>query len=408
MAKLQREILPLPVNLTPSEYVCFQFRVPNDVQHFAAFWGAIDALAHRYNWGKPLTTDSAVIANYWRNLIEENRICFEGSMSMAGNGCGCCDDPIYRYNENGIKEVSHDGGATWEADLGDERISGTILPLPPWLLDPTADRACLGAESLISGVKASTNEILGSGVTTFASLVGTIVSVVCAATAGTVCGIAAIVGATASFILAVTAAAISAEMTTENYDILKCIFYCHIKDDASFDEAGWNAVKSDIVEQFGGNAEFWFWNMVNTLGSTGLTNMARIAVFGVPNCDDCACAPCDINSVYLHNFATDTWHLVEPESDTTVVLNSTSNGSREIIQFSFGAPNGEGDCCNVVAYEQTDGNAIYIVDYMDCTGENFTQALPTPGCRKMVTIYSQVEPEPPISYRITLGEDCLD
>jgi len=221
------------------------------------------------------------------------------------------------------------------------------------------------------------------------------------------CAISSIVTSIALAIIEIGAEILEDSMTDAVYDTFQCILFCNISGDATFTEAAWQQVKLDITEQFSGDPRFVLWNVVNALGPVGLSNAARMAIAVVGDCDDCACEACDINAIYLHNFETDTWHLVEPETETTALLTSTSNGTREIIQFSFGAPNGEGDCCNISAYEQTDGNPIFIVDYMDCAGETFSQALPTAGCRRMVTIYSNVEPEPPMTWRITLAEECV-
>jgi len=73
----KRAIVPLPDNLTPQYTTCFCFEVPCDGQHLAAFWGALDALSKRYFWGKPLTADSEIVAEYWRCLLERNRASFD-------------------------------------------------------------------------------------------------------------------------------------------------------------------------------------------------------------------------------------------------------------------------------------------------------------------------------------------
>ena len=75
----KREYLPIPENMTPENVICFCIFIPDDVEHIAIFWGALDALTQRYSWGKPLTADSETVADYWREIIAENRVNFEGS-----------------------------------------------------------------------------------------------------------------------------------------------------------------------------------------------------------------------------------------------------------------------------------------------------------------------------------------
>lgn len=408
MPNPKREVLPLPADLTPDDFVCFQIKIPKNVEHYAAFWGALDALAHRYNWGKPLTADSSIVASYWRNLIEENRECFEGALNVSNNNCGCCDDPIYRFNSAGVKEVSHDGGETWEEDIADPRISGSILPPPLWL-DPDGDNSCNGALTGAANMKILVDEIIALGDAGATAIFTEITTLICVMTAGAACAVAALISGLAILVLQITTVYLNSVMTEEVYDQFKCLLFCRIQPDASFSAAGIDLLKSDIMTTIENpDARMVLWNIVHIAGAVGLTNMCRLSIAPSGDCDDCACETCDINAVYLYNFATATWALAEPETDNTIVLTSSTEGSRQYLRFAFGAPNGTGDCCNVVSYEQLSGNAIFLVEYMDCALETFTQALPTAGCRTMVTIMSQVMPEPEQVWRITLGEDCLD
>jgi len=46
----------------------------------AYFWGALQALGRRSSWGKPLTADSETVAEYWAEIIQENRDYFEDAL----------------------------------------------------------------------------------------------------------------------------------------------------------------------------------------------------------------------------------------------------------------------------------------------------------------------------------------
>lgn len=72
-----REYLPIPANLTPQDFVCFCIFIPDNVEHFAVFWGALSALGERYSWGTPLTAESEIVAEYWFGIIAENRLSFD-------------------------------------------------------------------------------------------------------------------------------------------------------------------------------------------------------------------------------------------------------------------------------------------------------------------------------------------
>lgn len=73
----KREVLPLPDVLEPPDTICWCIELPDDEQHLAAFWGALSALGKRYSWGKPLTADSQIVAQYWLKLLMENEASFQ-------------------------------------------------------------------------------------------------------------------------------------------------------------------------------------------------------------------------------------------------------------------------------------------------------------------------------------------
>ncbi len=289
MTSKKREVIPLPINLTPAERVCFCINIPNDPEHFAAFWGALDALTHRYSWGKPLTSDSAIIATYWRGIIQDNRDCFEEVIKMANKGCGCFGVPAYRYDVNGIKQVSTDGGQTWQTDLTDPRNYGSILPPPIWLV-PAGDHSCEGATVARNNIELLFDQILNVGFDIgLPAFIEAIAALFCAMSGGLACGLVQLLAGICTLLLQIGKAVIEAELTPAAYDTLKCIFFCHIEQDASFTEAGWQAVKLDITQQFTGDLEFVFWNTINALGASGLTNFARLAITVTANCDECVC-----------------------------------------------------------------------------------------------------------------------
>jgi len=397
----------IPANLTPEEYICFCFKLPKDAEHLAVFWGSWNRLGWRALWGEPLTAESDIVADYWQALIDENRSSFEEELNVTGCGQPCCPDPVTRYNQFGIQEVSNDGGATWSEAGSDPRVSGTIIPPPLWLA-VGGDNRCNGAISAKEGMRYVTDLIVSD---TLAETVSLLIDLILAAlVAFTPLGAAAaaIIAAIAYIIVSVGKSALGTAMTEAVYDTLKCIFFCHINTDATFSEHGWQATKNDIAAQLDGLAEAWCWHIVNIAGPVGMSNMARTLLFPTGNCDECECNPCSNDRVYLLNRETDTWNLVTPEQDGTLILTSTTGADREEIWISFGNPHPNGGCCNILAWEQIDGNQIFGVDEWACgeTEPGFG-ALPPSGCWQSIRIVSQLNPEPRQVWRLTLGDECI-
>jgi len=211
---------------------------------------------------------------------------------MSNRGCGC-NESVTRFNADGIKQVSSDNGATWQSDLTDGRVYGNILPPPLWLvLDPTGDHRCEGAHTCQINMKNATDEILAGVPTAVAEIATIIVSIICYATAGTACAIAGIVEGLVGLIVLITVEGLQTALTQTVWDDVGCILFCHIQDDATFTEAGWQAVKSEIAAKYQGDAGAWLYTMVNIVGPAGLTNMARVSVTASADCSDCACG-CD-------------------------------------------------------------------------------------------------------------------
>jgi len=282
----------IPQNLTPAGTICWCFNLPDDPEYQAVFWGLMNDLTKRYNWGEPLTAASDTVAAYWRGIIDDNRTCFEAARDMANKGCGAEFDKVTRYNELGLLEFSVDGGLTWAEDESDPRMVGTLIPPPLWLI-VGGDNRCKGAVTARLNTKLALDEIFNNGVNIgVTGLIGIIVGVICAISAGVACAVAGVAGALATIIAQVGAAILQAAMTPAVYDTFECILYCHIGLNASFTEQQWQAVKADIAIQLSGDAEFVLWNWVNMLGPAGLTNLARMSIDVIADCSGCGCS-CD-------------------------------------------------------------------------------------------------------------------
>jgi len=76
-------------------------------------------------------------------------------------------------------------------------------------------------------------------------------------------------------------------LTETVYDTLLCIFYCNMADDASFNAAQLEDVRTDIGDQIGGIATLFLQQLVFLLGTVGLTNLARAAGATTGDCSEC-------------------------------------------------------------------------------------------------------------------------
>jgi len=69
-----KALIPLPTTITPTEFTCYQFNVPTDVEWRAMFWGALDQLTRWNSYerspGFPL---GVAVANTWKDIVAEAR-----------------------------------------------------------------------------------------------------------------------------------------------------------------------------------------------------------------------------------------------------------------------------------------------------------------------------------------------
>jgi hypothetical protein len=71
-------------NVVDPPRICFQIEVPNDVQHLAAFRGAILNLAAAYKWQDDLAHTAKRVAAVWDDVYTKIRTCDSGDGSDRG------------------------------------------------------------------------------------------------------------------------------------------------------------------------------------------------------------------------------------------------------------------------------------------------------------------------------------
>ena len=274
----RRPPFKIPSVINPENRRCITFWIPDDNEHVEIFAGLTRQLLDWQRWERDTLKRGTQVAQVWREVWN--------SVDWSGEDCmGCCPEPTNtRYNSEGVYEESFDGGITWlPAPAHDRRYSGTIAP--PLAGEDGQEKRCVAAQSAADFLKTAFIDDLSTGAS-YADLNAAAVAIV-AALGVTGIGILIAAAAAAIFILGVSAT--QAAFTTEVWNDFKCILYCNMNPDASFDEAGWAGVKSDILDTFTGVVSAVLYNWANAAGIVGLTNAARSGFATEGDCSTCGC-----------------------------------------------------------------------------------------------------------------------
>jgi hypothetical protein len=246
---------------------------------------------------------------------------------------GCADENIpiqYRYSSAGVLERSLNGGTTWtDASLYDPRVNSPTFPPIPG--DDGASKRCAAAASAAALIEEQIGAQLTDDMTryTLNQLINDWTQVYI----GTSNPFQALMTVISNQIFALVIATLRPALTSEVYDTLRCIIYCHISSSAFVSGAAWYAIRSDITDQITGIAGVFLEHLVYLLGNGGLTNLCRSGAIAEATCDDCDLCPepCNqadwINGVYYlgvdYNARGGT--IVE-RGDNYMVLQSTPRG----------------------------------------------------------------------------------
>lgn len=244
-------------------------------QQVTAILGIVDTFAWHTRWFSDSTEiDRQKIADFAADL-ERN---------LMG---GCCDDnmPIqYRYSSTGELEWSLNGGQNWTpAPQYDPRVYSPTFP--PMTGDDGSDKKCIAATGAALLVKEQVGDQLTDDMSRYT--LGQLITDWVKTMLQTSNPFEALLTVITNQIFALVIATLRPALTDTVYDTFKCILYCRMAEDASFNTAQWQDVRSDITDQIGGIAGLFLEHLVYLLGEKGLTNLARSGAATEGDCSEC-------------------------------------------------------------------------------------------------------------------------
>lgn len=330
----------LPLEIDPSEKVCFQIYVPNDLYHIAAFKGQIWELTRWFNWAKDEAHTALLVADVWKDIYEQVRASegcamptyLEDVRQNTSNPCTLektidgatwtsfanlllCQ-PKLRYN-GGLLQWFNPVTGMWEtASSGDERFDGSAPPPWPSGTVPVGESgACLAAENIAAVWQSSLTE-LKSGLT-----IGRDVLALTTGLAGTMSIFipqTLIAAVAQAIVLVVVQGGISfIDSLLTHVNDLKCTVSCNIESDGSVTASDYDAIYAGVADWSSGLELEVIQAWLGGFGSVGLTRQGKAAGITTGDCDDCLC-----NWIKEFDFTTGQhgWDAVDFNGSTTVYV----------------------------------------------------------------------------------------
>lgn len=197
----------------------------------------------------------------------------------------------YRYNPDcDCVQYSPNGGATWnDAPEADPRHANAFrLPARTG-----TDRNCNAAANMVSWLKGVIDECtricgVGGVVVALVNKILDFAEVIFAEEGGI---LLTLIQAVAGTIFDVGYAALTANFTSHEYDLLLCIFYCRIGSDGQVSVDQFAQIQSDITAQLNTIAAIVVNLFLSLQGEVGLSN-AGAQGNATADCSDCACEHC--------------------------------------------------------------------------------------------------------------------
>lgn len=276
----------LPAVVDPVGKICVCVPVPNDQNHIRAFLGQLDMLAKWYTWAKDEAHTGKDAAEIWRDVVAQVR---EAIDMDCGCGGGASIPTNQRYTEDGLLEVSYDGGVTWEnGEAIDPRFNS---PLFPPLDGSTEQQKCNTAYGAVQYLQ----DTIYSDLTTYTSaaqLLTFIASVLAILFTG---GVATpLIVAAVGNLFAFGLSAVDAALTGAVWDDFGCLLYCRLEDDGTMTTENFIGLQADVNATFTGIVPQVLNDAVRMLGPVGLVNSGRSIRITSADCSGCECNECGV------------------------------------------------------------------------------------------------------------------
>lgn len=271
----------LPTVIDPEGVRCVCVPIPNNENHILAFLGQLDELGYWYSWERDDNQTGAAVGRVWKQIAQHVR----ESLDMdCGCGGGAVTPDMQRFDEFGNLQVSYDNGETWEEGNNlDGRFNSPLLPALP---GTSAEKRCNTAFGISSFLQSTIYDNLAtvSGAAQLVVLIGSALALVASGGAAY-----PLVTALAGTILSAGTGAVEAALTAEVWDTFACLIYCRLDDTGNLSAESWQALQSDINEEFSGIVGFVLVGTVQAFGPVGMTNSGRSMKLTGVDCSGCDC-----------------------------------------------------------------------------------------------------------------------
>lgn len=203
-------------------------------------------------------------------------------------------NPAYRYNSDcDCVQYSPDGGTTWNDAPGSDPRIADAYRLPH---RTGTDRRCDAAANMVKWLKDFCDSIAG-----LLDAGATITAIVNEILRFAILIFGLVIDALITLILDVAAAlfglgaAAFTSLTSDQYDLLLCIFFCNADADGQISESAFASVKSQVTAQLNTTAGIIINTILSLQGQVGLSNAGTL---GTETADCTACPDTDFCHVW--------------------------------------------------------------------------------------------------------------
>lgn len=256
--------------------------------------------------------DVTTYPTLWVELLEDNPHDLESvSMTLIRSRLSEADfsPPNQRYNADcDCIQITPDGGTTWNDAPGlDPRHS------PAFLKPPVAgsSKQCDAAANMVKWLKDFIDQataLMDAGALVTA-VVNKLLEFIDLVFPGA--DLLTLILEGAGVIFDIGATALTAAFTSDQYDLLLCIFYCHADGDGRVSVDALAAIESDITAQLNTTAALVVNALLFIQGEIGLSNAGAIGS-ETGDCDACACTFCYKWDFRIESYAADGWAVESP------------------------------------------------------------------------------------------------